>query len=90
MSQIPNCPVCQSAYAYEDRGLFVCPECGNEWQETEETAAVVKDANGNVLQDGDAVTVIKRFESQRCFWCHQTRNQSQKHSSGRRGSQYRL
>ena len=59
MSQIPNCPVCQSAYAYEDRGLFVCPECGNEWQETEETAAVVKDANGNVLQNGDAVTVIK-------------------------------
>ncbi len=33
MTQIPNCPNCQSEYAYEDRGLFVCPECGNEWQE---------------------------------------------------------
>jgi protein PhnA len=59
MSQIPNCPVCQSSYAYEDRGLFVCPECGNEWQETEEAVTVFKDANGNPLQDGDSVTVIK-------------------------------
>ncbi|MGX7205448.1 zinc ribbon domain-containing protein YjdM [Enterococcus pingfangensis] len=58
---MPNCPMCQSEYTYEDRGLFVCPECGHEWSENEETdeGLVVKDSNGNVLQDGDSVTVIK-------------------------------
>lgn len=61
MTQIPNCPNCQSEYAYEDRVLFVCPECGNEWQEQQamEEAPVYKDANGNILVDGDTVTVIK-------------------------------
>lgn len=58
---MPNCPMCQSEYTYEDRGLFVCPECGHEWSENEEIeeGLVVKDSNGNVLQDGDSVTVIK-------------------------------
>lgn len=58
---MPNCPMCQSEYTYEDRGLFVCPECGHEWseEETVEEATVVKDSNGNPLQDGDSVTVIK-------------------------------
>lgn len=58
---MPNCPMCQSEYTYEDRGLFVCPECGHEWSGNEETeeGLVVKDSNGNVLQDGDSVTVIK-------------------------------
>lgn len=63
MSEMPKCPQCGSEYTYEDRGLFICPECGHEWSatETEETAGglVVKDANGNLLQDGDSVTVIK-------------------------------
>ncbi|MDU1428438.1 MAG: zinc ribbon domain-containing protein YjdM [Enterococcus faecalis] len=60
--QLPNCPACGSAYAYEDRGLFICPECGHEWSATEEVAEeglVVKDSNGNLLADGDSVTVIK-------------------------------
>lgn len=60
--QLPNCPECGSAYAYEDRGLFICPECGHEWLPTEEVAEeglVVKDSNGNLLADGDSVTVIK-------------------------------
>lgn len=58
---MPNCPMCQSEYTYEDRGLFVCPECGHEWSETEVTTEefIVKDSNGNQLQDGDSVTVIK-------------------------------
>lgn len=63
MSQLPNCPQCGSEYTYEDRGLFVCPECGHEWSEAQlteqESGLVVKDANGNLLQDGDSVTVIK-------------------------------
>ena len=60
--QLPNCPECGSAYAYEDRVLFICPECGHEWSPTEEVAEeglVVKDSNGNLLADGDRVTVIK-------------------------------
>ena len=58
---MPNCPMCQSEYTYEDRGLFVCPECGHEWSESDEVeeGLVVKDSNGNQLQDGDSVTVIK-------------------------------
>ncbi|KEK25188.1 hypothetical protein BAGA_11165 [Bacillus gaemokensis] len=61
MSNLPNCPKCNSEYTYEDGALFVCPECAHEWNleaETEDTK-VVKDANGNVLQDGDSVSVIK-------------------------------
>lgn len=64
MSQLPNCPKCASEYTYEDRGMLVCPECAHEWTENdvlEESSGekVIKDANGNVLKDGDAVTVIK-------------------------------
>lgn len=63
MSDIPNCPACGSEYAYQDGALFVCPECAHEWSGTEQAvadnASQVRDANGNVLQDGDTVTVIK-------------------------------
>lgn len=62
MSNLPNCPKCNSEYTYEDGNLFVCPECAHEWgleAENSEDAKVVKDANGNVLNDGDSVTVIK-------------------------------
>lgn len=64
MSNLPNCPKCNSEYTYEDRDLFVCPECGNEWSgeeaaESSDDQKLVKDAHGNVLQDGDTVTVIK-------------------------------
>jgi len=65
MPEMPNCPKCNSEYTYEDRGLFICPECGHEWSsETEAEAAAeegltAKDANGNLLSDGDTVTVIK-------------------------------
>lgn len=63
MTALPNCPRCNSAYTYEDGGMFVCPECAHEWPKAapgvEEEARVVRDAVGNVLQDGDSVTVIK-------------------------------
>lgn len=64
MVDLPNCPECNSEYTYEDGSLFVCPECANEWSlETEnengEETKVIKDANGNELNDGDSVTVIK-------------------------------
>jgi protein PhnA len=64
MSNLPNCPKCNSEYTYEDRGLFVCPGCAHEWtlesgNENSEDTKIVKDANGNVLKDGDSVTVIK-------------------------------
>jgi len=59
---IPNCPKCNSEYTYEDGNVFICPECAHEWTEndhTEEEGLVVKDAYGNLLQDGDTVTIIK-------------------------------
>ena len=63
MTQLPSCPKCNSEYTYEDGANLVCPECAHEWSATQEDAAeetkVVKDAVGNVLQDGDTVTVIK-------------------------------
>ncbi|MGM0240259.1 zinc ribbon domain-containing protein YjdM [Enterococcus sp. AZ103] len=62
MSQLPKCPECGSEYTYEDRGLFVCPECGHEWNESAEVATegvIAKDANANLLAEGDSVTVIK-------------------------------
>ncbi|MEH7451172.1 zinc ribbon domain-containing protein YjdM [Gottfriedia acidiceleris] len=63
MVELPNCPKCNSDYTYHDGNLFVCPECGYEWTldiETEiDDKKVVKDANGNILNDGDSVTVIK-------------------------------
>ncbi|MBC8494039.1 MAG: alkylphosphonate utilization protein [bacterium] len=58
---LPNCPQCQSEYIYEDGNFFICPECAHEFSQDDltEQEAVVKDANGNVLNDGDTVTVIK-------------------------------
>ena len=63
MSALPNCPKCNSEYTYEDGNLLVCPECAYEWTAGAEVAGeaqeVIKDANGNVLNDGDSVTVVK-------------------------------
>jgi protein PhnA len=64
MRSLPPCSKCGSEYTYEDNNMYICPECAYEWvQETREEAAeqglVVKDAHGNLLQDGDNVTVIK-------------------------------
>ena len=63
MNTLPKCPSCSSEYTYEDAEMFVCPECGHEWPkaaaESAEAERVVRDAFGNVLNDGDSVTVIK-------------------------------
>ena len=59
----PPCPSCQSNLTYEDGDNFVCPECAHEWPQKApvelETVKVFKDASGNLLQDGDTVTLIK-------------------------------
>lgn len=65
MSTLPHCPKCNSEYTYQDNMLFICPECAHEWSNTTEvkvdeiSSPIIKDANGNTLQDGDTVTVIK-------------------------------
>lgn len=64
MSNLPKCPKCGSEYTYEDGNMFVCPECAHEWSkeavaESADETLVVKDAHGNLLQDGDSVSVIK-------------------------------
>jgi protein PhnA len=64
-TDIPACPQCASANTYQDGELWTCPDCAHEWPVAAATAAeddedaVVKDANGNVLKDGDAVVLIK-------------------------------
>jgi protein PhnA len=65
MTQIPACPQCAQENTYEDGTNFVCADCGHEWPQAaaaaseEDDDAVVKDANGTVLQTGDAVVLIK-------------------------------
>ena len=65
MSSLPPCPACNSTYTYEDGKQLVCPECAHEWSadampvDSLATASEIRDAVGNVLNDGDTVTVIK-------------------------------
>lgn len=65
MNDLPNCPKCGSEFTYEDGNCYTCPECAHEWSkelaaaEATEGPLVVKDAHGNILVDGDSVSVIK-------------------------------
>ena len=63
MTALPPCPTCGSELTYEDGPLLICPECAHEWTAVQTNAAedadIIRDANGNVLADGDTVTVIK-------------------------------
>ncbi|WP_030231815.1 zinc ribbon domain-containing protein YjdM [Streptomyces sp. NRRL S-350] len=70
---LPACPQCAGEYTYEMDALMVCPECGHEWAPADGEAAagaapagggerVVRDAVGNVLADGDTVTVVKALK----------------------------
>jgi protein PhnA len=63
MSDLPQCPQCASEYTYEDGIMLICPECGNEWSKDgsgeDNGEKIITDANGNVLETGDTVTVIK-------------------------------
>lgn len=65
MPALPPCPICKSAFTYEMDALLVCPECGHEWNPVEADVAeevfVVKDSNGNILQNGDTVVTIKNL-----------------------------
>ena len=65
MFSLPNCPECNSEYTYEDGTLLICPECSHEWTRVlegsnkDDDENAVRDVNGNILQDGDSVVVIK-------------------------------
>lgn len=64
MADLPPCPKCNSEYTYIDTGMYICPECSYEWSESTsddngEANLAIRDANGNLLQDGDTITVIK-------------------------------
>ncbi len=62
MSTLPNCPECNAEFTYEDGVLLICPTCGHEWVVSQAAPApddVTRDANGNVLENGDTVVVIK-------------------------------
>jgi protein PhnA len=69
MSELSPCPKCACVYTYELGELLACPECGHEWmaissdqdspEATSDELSVIKDTAGNILQDGDTVTVVK-------------------------------
>jgi protein PhnA len=64
MSNLPSCPKCKSEYTYDDGGIYICPECAHEWPKdvaeiSAEDKLLVRDANGNLLNEGDFVTVVK-------------------------------
>ncbi len=64
MINLPQCPKCSSEYTYEDNGMLICSECSHEWSEKVENdkaedKKIVRDANGNVLNNGDSVALIK-------------------------------
>lgn len=64
MENLPKCAKCLADSTYEDGNLYICPECGHEWAigsavDDEKSELVVKDAHGNILKDGDSVTIIK-------------------------------
>lgn len=60
---LPNCPKCNSEYTYEDMDMLICPECFHEWDKNSDEKLldenVVKDSNGNILENGDSITIIK-------------------------------
>ena len=67
MNALPPCPQCHSEFTYEDAGVYICPECAHEWKAqagdaAEAAAKVYRDSAGNILQDGDTVTVIKNLK----------------------------
>ncbi|MDP3706276.1 MAG: zinc ribbon domain-containing protein YjdM [Legionellaceae bacterium] len=72
MSTLPQCPECNSEYTYEDGVHFICPECAHEWSKHDVTEPtdnhVIRDAHGNVLQDGDTITVIKDLNVKGSSW----------------------
>ena len=72
MSTLPHCPKCKSEFTYPDGDLYVCPECAHEWPlattEAADAGRRVHDANGNLLEDGDTVTVIKDLKLKGSSW----------------------
>jgi protein PhnA len=67
MTTIPNCPKCHCEYAYPDGEMYICPNCQFEWslhgnlglENKVNQEKLIKDANGNLLNEGDFVTVVK-------------------------------
>lgn len=67
MEPVTNCPKCNSENIYQDGNLWICPECSHEWSalaaEKKEAEIIddgkIRDANGNILNDGDSVIVMK-------------------------------
>lgn len=63
METLPNCPKCECEYTYEDGNLLICPECSYEWNSSDNAGEnIVKDANGNILSDGDSITIVKTLK----------------------------
>ena len=87
---LPPSPSCSEDYTYEQGDLLVCPMCGHEWAAQGPSGEVageessVKDAVGNVLSDGDTVSVVKTLKVKGGGRCHQGGHQGEGHPSDHR------
>ena len=71
MEKPSQCPKCKSENIYADGNIWICPECSHEWSALNNATAsqdeisddsFVRDSNGNILQDGDSITLIKELK----------------------------
>lgn len=91
MDKLPNCPVCEENFTYEDRGQFICPMCGHEWSINEiELENIIVDAHGNQLKDGDTVSVIKDLKVKNSSLVIKQGTKVKNYSIDRWRSRYRL
>jgi protein PhnA len=90
MTEFPPCPLCKCEFTYPSDNLLTCPECFHDWDTIEPPSVsdserlIVLDANGNELQNGDSVIVVKELARQRCAQAHQGQYQSKEHPPHRR------
>jgi len=71
MEDLPNCDKCGCEYVYEDGHMYVCPECAHEWpknseEKNDQKELTAKDAFGNILKNGDSITIIKDLKVKGC------------------------
>lgn len=60
-----KCPKCESPYTYMEGEDHVCTQCNHKWNEEElKEESLIKDMNGNVLNNGDDVIVMQSLRIQ--------------------------
>ena len=64
MAELPDCPVCTMPDPLLTGEGYECGTCGHEWlAAVDDGPGEVRDANGNLLADGDAVSIVKDLKT---------------------------